>query len=80
MIVHTKAVRATFSAGQSHYAVDLPAGLRCTTSVRTGTGEHIGYYLDEFPIKLFPARSMIRHDAEHYGLLLTDEQVDIISQ
>lgn len=65
----------TFSPSGSRivHTVDLPAGLRCTP-ITAGAAAG-GYFLDQFPPDLFPAGSLIRHDAEHYGVRLTAAQV-----
>lgn len=50
----------------------LPAGLR----VKEVPGERgLWFWLDEFPTDLFPTGSMIRHDAVHYGVWLSEDQV-----
>ena len=72
----TKEVRTTFGVGRSHYEIYLPAGLR----VRRIEGEPgvQQYFLDEFPVNLFPIDSFIRHDAIHYGIRLSESETEEI--
>jgi hypothetical protein len=59
--------------GHSTYTTNIPAGLRVLL-LKYPTGNH--YVLDEFPVDIFPLGSIVRHDAEHYGLPLTPEEVE----
>lgn len=71
----TKAVKVTFGGGACpEYTVTLPEGLKVSFTPAAGSRPD-GYFLDEFPEKLFPKGSTILHDAEHYGVWLTPEQV-----
>lgn len=66
----TKAVTTQFK-GQT---LAIPAGLR---AVRITSGATAGnYFVDEFPTSLFPINSIIRHDAVHYGVMLTPSEVE----
>jgi len=38
------------------------------------------WVLDEFPIKLFPPNSLIRHDAIHYGITINPENLENIKR
>ena len=75
--MRTKAVTKKFSAASSttHYEVSLPAGLRIREITEGSTKGK--FFLDEFPADLFPPNSMIRHDAEHYGIILEPNEVEI---
>ena len=60
---------------QNPYAAfTVPAGLRCKP-VAHGSGAK-GFYLDEFPVDLFPTHSLIRHDATHYGVAIPVDAVE----
>lgn len=48
----------------------VPAGLRC---VPAGLRR---FFLDEFPMDVFPSGSTLRHDAVHYGVVLGSEDVE----
>ena len=48
--------------------VQLPGGLRTLPPIAGSTAGL--YWLDEFPPALFPAGSIERHDAEHYGVVI----------
>lgn len=67
---HTKGGPTT-GAFRKYGVITLPEGLR----VAPIPGQVGKYWLDEFPADLFPANSMIRHDAVHYGVWLTEEEV-----
>ena len=34
------------------------------------------YFLEEFPVAIFPLNSIIRHDAEFYGIVLEANEVE----
>lgn len=70
-IAYTKALPGfKYAHGNRMMTVlDIPAGLRCTATTKGN------YFLDEFPSDLFPNWSILRHDAEHYGIALTPDQV-----
>lgn len=80
----TREVRLTFGVSRMKYDVHLPAGLRVKPvgdePMRSQKSEPL-YWLDEFPTKAeepftsFPINSFIRHDATHYGIRLTEGQV-----
>ena len=74
----TKAVHIKFSGplGKLEYEKDLPAGLRVKSIPVVGTQRPNEYWLDQFPLDLFPINSFERHDATHYGVRLTREQVE----
>lgn len=71
----TKSCHVKFGVGKMHYELDLPAGLQ-VRPVLTGTeGFNGNYNLDQFPVSIFPFNSFVRHDATHYGIVLTPDQV-----
>jgi hypothetical protein len=70
----TKSQKVVFKVSRMVYELDIPAGLR-TRLINVG-GTKGSYFLDEFPHELFPANSFVRHDAEHYGIVLTPDQVE----
>lgn len=55
------------------HEVEIPEDLRCVV-IDGGTTQG-NYYLDELPCSLFPPDSFIRHDATHYGFMLTPDEV-----
>lgn len=57
----------------SRYTVEIPEGLQARLIVGGSTDGC--YFLDEFPRDLFPACSFQLHDATHYGVVLSPEQV-----
>ena len=57
-----------WSVGKMRYETPVPAGLRVRFLPDHSGGR---YVLDELPEHLFPIGSCIRHDADHYGLTLT---------
>jgi len=66
-----------FRVHRMEYTLDIPAGLRC----REITGEPCStggkqYFLDEFPVRIFPRDSFVYHDARHYGIRLNESQVE----
>lgn len=63
----TKACEVEF---RNYGKITIPAGLRCSPT------SHEQFFLDQFPEDLFPANSMIRHDATHYGVRLNADQVE----
>lgn len=79
----TKECRVMFGV-RHKVEIHIKAGLR----VKLIEGEPMAdpnapmYFLDEFPVNLpapytsFPMDSFTRHDAEHYGIRLTAEQVE----
>jgi hypothetical protein len=52
----------------------LPAGLRCRAISEGGTAGK--FFLTELPRDIFPPNSFIRHDADHYGVVLEAADVD----
>lgn len=52
----------------------IPAGLRC--KMVTNGGGRRSFYLDQFPVDLFPGNSCLRHDATHYGVTIPDSAVE----
>lgn len=52
----------------------LPAGLRCKAITEGGTAGK--FFLDELPRDIFPSGSFIRHDADHYGVVIEAADVD----
>ena len=69
--VNFKAVCET----SDHGMLDIPAGLVCC-QINEGTAKG-NFFLEEFPINLFPINSIVRHDAIHYGVMLTPDQVTV---
>ena len=66
----------TFGPGHtplSRYTLRIPAGLRVLPITEGATAGK--YWLDEFPEELFPLRSMVRHDAIHYGVTFEAHEV-----
>lgn len=56
------------------HTLNLPRGLRCVQITRGGT---VGkYWIDEFPLHIFPAGSILKHDAIHYGIVIGPEMVE----
>ena len=55
------------------YTTEIPSGLRVVEIL--GGSYQGSFFLDEFPEELFPSGSIIRHDAEHYGVVLNRDQV-----
>ena len=51
----------------------LPGGLRCKEIDRGGTKGK--FFLDELPEPIFPINSLIRHDADCYGVVLEADEV-----
>ena len=79
-ITVTKAVKVTFGGGACpEYTVELPEGLKVSSAPAGGSAK-AGFWVDEFPEDIFPKGSMILHDAEHYGIRLTPEQVLELNQ
>lgn len=70
----TKAITKRFgpSCGTVH-TVTLPAGLRVKPIKEGGTKGK--YFLDEFPSDIFPPKSIVLHDAVHYGVVLEPSEV-----
>lgn len=52
----------------------IPAGLR-VIEIQSGSTKG-QYFLDEFPRDVFPRGSIARHDAEHYGITYTRDEVE----
>jgi hypothetical protein len=63
------------AAGTSQHTVSLRAGMRCRQITDGATRG--SFWIDEFPADLFPFGSMIRHDAEHYGITVDAEYVSL---
>lgn len=67
--------------GKVAFEIQLPAGLRVRERENYPTKSRVEYWLDEIPTHLplpytsFPIDSFFRHDAIHYGIILTEEQV-----
>lgn len=57
-----------WSVASMRYATRVPAGLRVRYLPDPSGGR---YVLDEFPELIFPLGSFVRHDAEHYGVPLS---------
>lgn len=53
--------------------IEIPEGLR-VTEIKEGSTKG-SYFLDQFPANLFPPNSIIKHDAVHYGVVLSKDQV-----
>lgn len=78
----TKEVSLMFGVGYNtqRYEIRLPAGLR-VKKIEGEAGVQ-QYFLDEFPTNLkppytsFPVDSFVRHDAIHYGIRLSEDQVE----
>ena len=75
----TRGGEVTFGPGHtplSTYRLTLPAGLRVKRIEGLGAGSGLGkFWLDEFPVDLFPLGSIKLHDAVHYGVVLSPEEV-----
>lgn len=74
----TKEHKLQFSVTGSKMVHDLslPAGLK-TQFMRDG--QQKGFYvLDEFPTAIFPLKSILRHDAEHYGVHIDPKNLTIM--
>lgn len=75
----TKEVRLMFGVSRMRYEIHLPAGLRVKKI--EGEAGRQQYFLDEFPINQkppftsFPIDSFVRHDAQHYGIRLNEDEV-----
>lgn len=77
----TKEVKFIWGVGHKSmwFEMHLPAGLR-VKKIEGEPGQQM-YFLDEFPTCLkppftsFPIDSFTRHDAIHYGVRLTEDQV-----
>lgn len=76
----TKECKIMFGVSRMRYEIHLPAGLR-VKPIKGEPGTQM-YFLDEFPVNLkppftsFPVDSFVRHDAMHYGIRLSADQVD----
>lgn len=73
MKITNKNIETTFQAGQTLYAVSVPAGLRVTEIDRGSTKGK--FFLDQFPPHIFPTGSMMLHDAQHYGIVIEPQDV-----
>lgn len=79
----TKETSVMFGVGYNtpKYEITLRAGLRVKPIKGEPGGGPQMYWLDEFPTNekppytSFPMDSFTRHDAIHYGIRLTEEQV-----
>lgn len=60
----------------SNYTVTLPAGLR-VEEIRDGATRG-NFWLDQFPLEIFPGDSLMRWDAIHYGVTLGRDQVEFV--
>lgn len=70
--LETAGSRVSWSVSRCRYVTLVPAGLRVRFLPDPSGGRFV---LDEFPEDLFPANSLVRHDAEHYGLPLATEDL-----
>jgi hypothetical protein len=61
-------------AGSRKQPVTVRAGLRVVPITEGSTKGK--FWLDEFPESDFPRRSTLRHDAEHYGVVLEASEVE----
>ncbi len=75
MRLYTKTATVKFWGPNGCQTGEIPAGLRCEGPHKNGDGSAV-YFLDEFPAELFPAGSMELHDAEHYGIRYTLEELE----
>lgn len=60
------------SCSRIAYTIHLPAGLPVRWLPDPSGGRWV---LDAFPVRLFPENSILRHDAEHYGVSLLADQL-----
>lgn len=68
----TKAIVVQFR----NQTLNLPAGLRVKPVAPYPTQTRPQFWLDEFPEDIFPRNSIVRHDAEHYGVWLEQSEVE----
>lgn len=64
----------TFKVGNMSHTVHLRKGMRCALITEGGTAGQ--YFVDEFPLDIFPGNSIVRHDAWHYGIVIPSDNVE----
>lgn len=81
----TKEIKMMWKGGgRIPFEIQLPAGLKVRPVEPYPTQTQPEYFVDELPTNLkppytsFPIDSFYRHDAIHYGIRLTEDQVQEI--
>ena len=69
----TKQHRVKWSVGRMHYDTTIPKGLRVQFLESPSGGRWV---LDEFPVSVFPMYTIERSDAIHYGITISEENIE----
>lgn len=68
-------IREEWRCGRMVYPIDVPAGTRCVPIPPDGQGRFGDYWIDD--LSWIPKdQPMLRHDAEHRGIIVGPESVE----